>query len=78
MWGYMAGFLAELKQLGNASPDLTLIKRHFPDPRFVWLRRQDAKAQAVSWAKATQTPWARRATCSDTSEWMANAYRSAS
>jgi LPS sulfotransferase NodH len=27
----------------------------FPEPQFLWLRREDEVAQAVSWAKAAQT-----------------------
>ena len=33
----------------------SVIARHFPDPHFVWIRRDDITAQAVSFAKATQT-----------------------
>lgn len=55
MWGYLTDFLARLKQLGEASSDRSLIARHFPAPRFVWVRRDDIVAQAVSWAKAVQT-----------------------
>jgi LPS sulfotransferase NodH len=55
MWGYTADLLARLRQLGDASSDLALIEAHFPSPRFVWIRRDDAVAQAVSWARAIQT-----------------------
>jgi trehalose 2-sulfotransferase len=37
------------------SPDLVAIASVFPSPRFVWIRRDDHVAQAVSWAKAAQT-----------------------
>jgi LPS sulfotransferase NodH len=33
----------------------SLISRHFPDPRYIWLRRQDSVAQAISFARAWQT-----------------------
>src|SRR5205823_277377 len=33
----------------------SLIARHFPTPQFVWVRRDDVVAQAVSWARAIQT-----------------------
>jgi LPS sulfotransferase NodH len=57
MWGYLADFLGRLRALaGQAeSPDLALIERFFPDPRFVWIWREDFVAQAVSWARALQT-----------------------
>jgi trehalose 2-sulfotransferase len=55
MWGYLPDLLARLRQLGDASPELALIERHFPRPRFVWIRREDLIAQAVSWSKAIQT-----------------------
>jgi LPS sulfotransferase NodH len=55
MWGYLPELLARLRQLGDASPDLALIEGHFPSPRFVWIRREDAMAQAVLWSRAIQT-----------------------
>lgn len=36
-------------------PDSELLARAFPSPRYVWLRREDTVAQAVSWARALQT-----------------------
>jgi LPS sulfotransferase NodH len=54
MWGYLEDVLARLGELGPASSDKSLIERHFPQPRFVWIRREDIAAQAVSWAKAIQ------------------------
>ena len=32
-----------------------MLARHFPAPRFVWLRRTDTEAQARSWARALDT-----------------------
>lgn len=55
MWGYFEDLLTRLRELGDASLDVSLLARHFPSPRFVWLRRDDVAAQAVSWAKAIQT-----------------------
>jgi len=55
MWGYTEDFLERVRQLGNASSDRSLIERHFPNPRFVHIRREDVVAQAVSWARAIQT-----------------------
>ncbi len=53
MWGYFEGLLARLGEPGDDV--LSAIERHFPRPRFVWVRREDVVAQAVSWAKAIQT-----------------------
>jgi LPS sulfotransferase NodH len=57
MWGYLADFLGRLRALAGRteSPDLALIEHFFPDPRFVWIWRDDFVAQAVSWARALQT-----------------------
>ena len=55
MWAYLDDFLVRLRLLGDASSDRSLIADHFPSPRFVWVRRADVAAQAVSWAKAIQT-----------------------
>jgi LPS sulfotransferase NodH len=40
---------------GDGLPDVPLLARAFPNPVFVWLRRRDVVAQAVSWARALQT-----------------------
>lgn len=40
---------------GDTTPDASLFARHFPCPHFVWVRREDVTAQAVSWARAIQT-----------------------
>jgi LPS sulfotransferase NodH len=55
MWAYLNDLLRRLGRLGNASSKRSLIARHFPAARFVWVRRDDVVAQAVSWAKAIQT-----------------------
>lgn len=55
MWAYLDDFLTQLSQLADASSQRSLTARHFPMPRFVWVRRDDVVAQAVSWAKAIQT-----------------------
>jgi len=44
-----------LEQLPAAAGDAEALARVFPEPRFVWLRRRDVLAQAVSWSKAIQT-----------------------
>jgi LPS sulfotransferase NodH len=57
MWGYLNELLFELRRLGGEyeAADLAVFRRFFPEPRFVWIRRDDAVAEAVSWAKAVQT-----------------------
>jgi trehalose 2-sulfotransferase len=57
MWGYMPEFLDNLRSLTGKTvgSDRVLIEQFFPQPRFVFVWREDVVAQAVSWAKATQT-----------------------
>jgi len=55
MWAHMGDLLDRLRQLGDAASDVSVIGREFPSPRFVWIRREDVTAQAVSWSKAIQT-----------------------
>lgn len=40
---------------GERLPDGELLAGAFPNPCYVWLRREDTIAQAVSWARAIQT-----------------------
>jgi LPS sulfotransferase NodH len=61
MWGYVHELQFELRRLARdyEADDLDVLRRFFPEPRFVWLVREDVVAQAVSWAKAAQTDrWA--------------------
>ena len=55
MWAYLDELLTRLGELGDPASHRSLIERYFPEPRFVWIRREDVAAQAVSWAKAIQT-----------------------
>jgi LPS sulfotransferase NodH len=55
MWVQLDDFVERVRQLGRGASDKLLLERHFPNPRFVWIRRKDAAAQAVSWTKAIQT-----------------------
>jgi trehalose 2-sulfotransferase len=55
MGGYREELFSRLRGLGDAPSDAALLERHFPRPRFVWLRREDAVAQAASWAEAIRT-----------------------
>ena len=61
MWGYLHEVLFELRRLARTyePDDVSVLRSFFGEPRFVWVRRRDAVAQAVSWAKAVQTgQWA--------------------
>lgn len=57
MWGYLHELLFELRRLGGEydADDVVVLRRFFPEPRFVWIRREDVVAEAVSWARAVQT-----------------------
>ena len=57
MWGYLHEPLFELRRLAHEydADDFDVLRRVFPEPRFLWVRREDVVAQAVSWAKAAQT-----------------------
>lgn len=57
MWNYFDEFMFEIRRLRGdyERPDLEVISDVFPAPRFVFIRREDVVAQAVSWSKAAQT-----------------------
>jgi LPS sulfotransferase NodH len=55
MWACFESVLTRLQAFGDAADGRALVARNFPSPRFIWIRRQDADAQAVSWTKAIQT-----------------------
>jgi trehalose 2-sulfotransferase len=56
-WNAREGLLFQVRRVTEDydSSDVASIASVFPTPRFLWLRRDDELAQAVSWAKATQT-----------------------
>jgi LPS sulfotransferase NodH len=61
MWGYLHDALFELRRLSRMydEDDLAVLRAFFPEQSFVWIRRKDVVAHAVSWAKAVQTAqWA--------------------
>jgi LPS sulfotransferase NodH len=45
---------AELGRRSNGLGDGAVLARTFPNPSYVWIRRRDVVAQAVSWSKAEQ------------------------
>ena len=57
MWPHVANLLAKLEAVPGRPyvDERALLERTFPGLRFVWIRREDVVAQAVSYAKAKQT-----------------------
>ena len=59
MWGTLDEVVDKLAAVypddAGSGADLTLLTRAFGDIRFVYLRRDDVVAQAVSWLRAEQT-----------------------
>jgi LPS sulfotransferase NodH len=57
MWPHLSGVLRGLRELdefrGRSAREI--VESMFPAPRFVWIRRQDRVAQAVSFYRATMT-----------------------
>jgi LPS sulfotransferase NodH len=56
MWGYFAEVLDRLRAFAGDPElgDLETLESFAPRPRFVWIRRGDVVAQAVSWSRAIQ------------------------
>jgi LPS sulfotransferase NodH len=54
MWGTLDEVVAKLAP-GTAGADLAVLRSAFGPVRFVYLRREDVLAQAVSWLRAEQT-----------------------
>ncbi|MDQ1536857.1 MAG: trehalose 2-sulfotransferase [Actinomycetota bacterium] len=57
MWGTLEVMLTRLRQAWSTAnrDDLAILEQAFGPLRFIYLRRQDVVAQAVSWARAEQT-----------------------
>jgi len=53
LWEFIAVLRAHRR--GEGSDDRQLLQEVLPNPAFVWLRRRDTVAQAVSYVKARQT-----------------------
>jgi LPS sulfotransferase NodH len=55
-WSALQDVLGRLRRIHADEPDdVQLLARRFPNPVFLWLRRRDRVAQAISWARARQT-----------------------
>ena len=57
MWGTMDELAANLRGAGGSGTDLDVLAQAFGPVRFVFLRRGDTVAQAVSWTRAEQTQY---------------------
>jgi trehalose 2-sulfotransferase len=57
MWGHLNDLFLYIRAYTGdyEGSDLAVLQRVFPNPRFVWLRREDVVGQAVSWWKAIQS-----------------------
>ncbi len=55
MWGTLDEVVADLRGGAASGTDLEILTRALGSVRFVFLRRRDTIAQAVSWARAEQT-----------------------
>lgn len=57
MWGTLEEVVAKLGRVhpGLAGDDRALLERTFGRTRYIWVRRDDVLAQAVSWLRAEQT-----------------------
>jgi LPS sulfotransferase NodH len=41
MWGYLDDVLAKLRVIRDVRGDRALMEAFFPNPRFIWIRRED-------------------------------------
>ena len=57
MWGTMDELVINLRGVGATGTDLDVLRHAFGPVRFVFLRRADTVAQAVSWTRAEQTQY---------------------
>jgi trehalose 2-sulfotransferase len=57
MWASLSNLVARLREdsLRPGAHDRAVMEAAFPELLFVWVRREDMVAQAVSWSKAIQT-----------------------
>jgi LPS sulfotransferase NodH len=62
MWNNFDSLRSSLHPLSGTDAGLEFMRRTFPNPQFVWLRRQDKVRQGISWWRAAATDqWALRA-----------------
>ena len=55
MWNDFDWLRSSLRPPAGTDPGLAFMRTTFPDPQFVWLRRQDKVRQAISWWRAVAT-----------------------
>jgi len=55
MWNEFEGLLSPLRPRARTDAGLALMTATFPDPQFIWLRRQDKVRQGISWWRAVVT-----------------------
>ncbi len=64
MWGYLDEATGKLRRVVGAAaalPNKDVLDLAFPNLHFVWIKRENHLAQAVSWARAAQTgKWSSR------------------
>jgi trehalose 2-sulfotransferase len=61
MWNDFDSLRSSLRPPAGTDPGLEFMRTTFPDPQFIWLRRQDKVRQGISWWRAAVTDqWALR------------------
>jgi trehalose 2-sulfotransferase len=61
MWNNFDSLRSSLHPPAGTDPGLEFMRTTFPNPQFVWLRRQDKVRQGISWWRAAATDqWALR------------------
>ena len=55
MWNDFDSLRSELHPPAGTDPGLQFMRTTFPDPQFVWLRREDKVRQGISWWRAAVT-----------------------
>lgn len=55
MWNVFDSLRSSLRPPAGTDPGLAFMRTTFPDPQFVWLRRQDKVRQGISWWRADVT-----------------------
>jgi trehalose 2-sulfotransferase len=61
MWNDFDSLRSSLRPPAGTDPGLQFMRATFPDPQFIWLRRQDKVRQGISWWRAAVTDqWALR------------------